>query len=82
MALTMKEAIAFAAPDITEDAIKRMGLYRVQSEMPEEETVEALGPPKKLEAMEASDFIEQYRKCAPEDNLTEIFGYIDEYGEP
>ncbi len=73
-------AIAFAAPDIRADALKHMGLFRVKSETLGEDIMGALGSVEALGALAPEAFIAKYREAAPDDGLTELLTYIEEYG--
>lgn len=73
-------AVAFAATEsLAPRALKQMGLFRLDSEEFSDSIKTALPPLKELRRLPAEDFITTFIEAAPEDDLTELIGYIREY---
>jgi len=72
-------AIAFAASDIRPEAIKRMGLFRMKRDALEQDILDLLGTVAALESLEPAEFVTKYRQAAPDDDLSELIGYTEEY---
>jgi len=72
-------AIAFATEDMSTDAIKRMGLFRIKNDYFNEDFLKKFPSIGKLKSMPPESFIDLYKEKAPEDTLSEFIGYIEEY---
>lgn len=69
-------AVAFAGENVSPEAIKRMGLFRLAHNEP----LRLLLPDiDELRALPAREFAERYRLAAPADQLARLIAYLEEY---
>jgi predicted ATP-dependent endonuclease of OLD family len=69
-------SIAFAGESISPDVIKRMGLFRIDNNV----AVNLNFPnPDDLRALPSADFAERYREASPDDQLTRLMDFLEEY---
>jgi putative ATP-dependent endonuclease of OLD family len=69
-------AVAFASESVSPEAIKRMGLFRIEKNEP----LRLLLPDvEELQALPAREFADRYRNAAPADQLTRLMDYLEEY---
>jgi putative ATP-dependent endonuclease of OLD family len=69
-------AVAFAGESISPDVIKRMGLYRIEHNVGVNLN---FANPDELSTLPAADFADRYRQTSPDDQLTRLMGYLEEY---
>lgn len=69
-------AVAFAGESISQDVIKRMGLFRIENDVL---LNLRFANPEELSALPAADFIDRYRHALPDDQLTHLMNYLEEY---
>lgn len=75
-------AVAFAASEnITDSILRKMGLYRMNQELFDENIKESIKEVGDVKEIGNSDFINTYNKCAPNDPLTRLSHYINEYNQ-
>jgi predicted ATP-dependent endonuclease of OLD family len=74
-------AVAFAADNVTRSMLKHMALFRLKDEFFDDEIRKAFPSITDLREMEPQAFINLYRKTAPEDDLSEFVGYLEEYAK-
>lgn len=72
-------AVAFAADNVSADAIKRMGLFRIANEFFPNDALRQFPQIDELKRLPSQEFIGLYRQTAREDDLSEFVGYLDEY---
>ena len=72
-------AVAFAASsNSTDSVLRKMALHRMAQELFDNEIRDAVNGAGDMNAMSASDFIDAFKKHAPEDPLTALAEYVDE----
>jgi putative ATP-dependent endonuclease of the OLD family len=69
-------AVAFAGESISPDVIKRMGLFRIENNVL---LNLRFANPDELPAFPAADFIDRYCHALPDDQLTHLMSYLEEY---
>jgi hypothetical protein len=69
-------AVAFAGESLSVDALKRMGLFRIEHD----EDLRAMFPAiAEMQALPAPGLVDLYRQTAPNDELTHLVDYLEEY---
>ena len=70
-------AVAFAVESASPEAVKRIGLFRIENDGNLSPLFPAIP---ELQVLEAGAFAELYRRTVPEDHLTRFMAYLEEYG--
>ena len=72
-------AVAFAASDnVTDSILRKMGLYRMNQELFDEEIRESIQGAGDVKEMSESDLINAFKEYAPDDPLTALANYLSE----
>jgi len=71
------QAVAFAAEGLPKAALRRSGLFRLEKNP--FDLAEPFPDRKQLDAMAVDDFLELYREKAPNDVLTRVLDYQDQF---
>lgn len=69
-------SIAFAGESISPDVIKRIGLFRIDNNPAVNLN---FANPDDLRALPPADFAERYRQASPDDQLTSLMDFLEEY---
>jgi predicted ATP-dependent endonuclease of OLD family len=69
-------AVAFAGESISPEVIKRMGLFRIEHNIGVNVN---FADPDELRPLPAADFMDRYRQASPDDQLTHLMDYLEEY---
>lgn len=72
-------AVAFAAENLSPDAIKRIGVFRLNGERFDPVVRVTFPGIDNINQMTSQEFMACYRERAQEDALTEFIGYMEEY---
>ncbi len=74
-------AVAFAADSVTASTLKHMGLFRLGNEFFDNGLRSEFPPVTELREMDPQAFIKLYSETAPDDDLSDFIGYLNDYAQ-